>query len=63
MTGVYRREEFQTECKKCDGTGAPLFTPGDPESGHDLMETCDACNGSGQVTAIITYGNFANPSQ
>jgi DnaJ-class molecular chaperone len=62
MANVYRRDEFHTDCNKCAGTGFPLRIPGDPDSGHDLTETCSACDGSGRVTAIVTYGNFARPS-
>ena len=59
MTDVYRREEVHTHCKKCDGTGIPLRVPGDPESGHIYGETCKPCHGTGRMTAIITYANFA----
>jgi DnaJ-class molecular chaperone len=62
MGSVYRRDEFQTDCKKCAGTGFPLRIPGDPDSGHDITETCTACHGSGRITAIVTLANFANPS-
>lgn len=59
MAGTLRRERIQKKCEKCDGTGAPLWSPGDPTSGHDLSETCSACGGSGRITTIITVSSFA----
>jgi len=52
MAGIHRREQVQEKCEKCNGTGAPLFVPGDLTSGNDHTKTCPACGGKGYISTV-----------